>query len=349
MKTVASPGLRLRAETGAEDQGPASCQHEHTFGGQAVIEGVMMRGKHSWGVAVRRPSGGIARVGYPLEVPSARHKTLKLPIVRGVAALWDSLSLGVKALGISANIGLEDPNADAVDSSSVGAPDRDTEPAKAPMAFGWKELAVTVLVAGAMAVAFFIVIPLVVVKQFEETLSNAFLFNLVEGLIRIAIFILYIVAISLIPDLRRVFQYHGAEHKVIHAYESCGRPDAERAGGYSTLHPRCGTGFLLLVMVISVFFFAIIGKPSLPWLVLSRLIGIPIIVGIAYEIGIKWAGKHSTGFFARIVLWPGIQLQRLTTREPTYDQLEVAAAALDEVMRLDAAGPAALADSAARA
>jgi len=125
MKTVASPGLRLRAETGAEDQGPVACQHEHTFGGQAVIEGVMMRGKHSWGVAVRRPSGGIARVGYPLEVPSARHKVLKLPIVRGVAALWDSLSLGVKALGISANIGLEDPNADMVDASSVDAPDRD--------------------------------------------------------------------------------------------------------------------------------------------------------------------------------------------------------------------------------
>jgi uncharacterized protein YqhQ len=383
MKTVASPGVGLRAETGAEDQGTVSCEHGQTFGGQAVIEGVMMRGKHSWGVAVRRPSGGIARVGYPLEAPSTRHKALKLPIVRGVAALWDSLSLGVKALGISANIGLEDPTEDAADPSSVGAPDRsseaplfapadgpaggpaegpldrsangseapdrDTEPAKAPMAFGWKELAVTVLVAGAMAVAFFIVIPLVVVKQFEETFSNAFVFNLVEGLIRIAIFILYIVGISLIPDLRRVFQYHGAEHKVIHAYESCGRPDAERAGGYSTLHPRCGTGFLLLVMVISVFFFAIIGKPSLPWLVLSRLIGIPIIVGIAYEIGIKWAGKHSSGFFARIVLWPGIQLQRLTTREPTYAQLEVAAAALDEVMRLDAAGPGALAESAARA
>ncbi len=207
----------------------------------------------------------------------------------------------------------------------------------------------TVIVSVAMAVAFFIVIPLVVVKQFESTFSNAFLFNLVEGLIRIAIFILYIVAISLIPDLRKVFQYHGAEHKIIHAYESCGRPDPEHAGSYSTLHPRCGTGFLLLVMVISVFFFAIIGKPSLPWLVLSRLIGIPIIVGIAYEIGIKWAGKHSNGFFARIVLWPGIQLQRLTTREPTYDQLEVAAAALDEVMRLDAAGQGALAEAVARA
>ena len=320
-----------------------------------------MRGVHSWGVAVRRPSGGIARVGYPLEAASSRHRVLKLPIVRGVAALWESLSLGIKALGISANIGLEDPTTEPAGPPSGGAPegtglDRPTisadEPAtgagaaKPPLSFGWKELAVTVIVAVAMAVAFFVVIPLVVVKQFESTFDNPFLFNLVEGLIRIAIFVLYIVAISLVPDLRKVFQYHGAEHKIIHAYESCGRPDAEHAGGYSTLHPRCGTGFLLLVMVISVFFFAIIGKPSLPWLVLSRLIGIPIIVGIAYEIGIKWAGKHSDGFFARIVLWPGIQLQRLTTREPSYDQLEVAAAALDEVMRMDDVSGRALAEPA---
>lgn len=349
------------AESKAEDQSASSCPHDHTFGGQAVIEGVMMRGRHSWGVAVRRPSGGIARVGYPLEAASSRHRVLKLPIVRGVAALWESLSLGIKALGISANIGLEDPTTEPAGPSSGGAPEgtgpdqpaisadepaTGAEAAKPPLSFGWKELAVTVTVAVAMAVAFFIVIPLVVVKQFESTFDNPFLFNLVEGLIRIAIFILYIVAISLVPDLRRVFQYHGAEHKIIHAYESCGRPDAEHAGSYSTLHPRCGTGFLLLVMVISVVFFAIIGKPSLPWLVLSRLIGIPIIVGIAYEIGIKWAGKHSNGFFARIVLWPGIQLQRLTTREPSYDQLEVAAAALDEVMRMDDVSGRALAEPA---
>ena len=178
--------------------------------------------------------------------------------------------------------------------------------------------------------------PLVVVKQFESTFSNPFLFNLVEGLIRIAIFLLYIVGISLIPDLRRVFQYHGAEHKVIHAYEACGRPDAREASRYSTLHPRCGTGFLLLVMVLAVFLFALVGKPALPYLVLSRIIGIPIIVGISYEVGIKWAGKHPNGFFARILLWPGIQLQRLTTREPSFDQVEVAAAALEEVMALDA-------------
>ena len=138
-----------------------------------------------------------------------------------------------------------------------------------PPSFGWKQLAVTVIVAVGMAVGLFIVVPLVVVKQFETTFANPFLFNLVEGLIRIAIFILYLVVISLIPDLRKVFEYHGAEHKVIHAYEACGRPDAEFAQGFSTRHPRCGTGFLLLVMVISVFVFAMVGKPSVGWLMLS--------------------------------------------------------------------------------
>lgn len=332
---------------------PAACTRGHTFGGQAVIEGVMMRGRHSWGVAVRRPSGGIARRSYPLSPVSSRHPVLKWPVIRGAAALYESMSLGVKALGISANIGLEGTEDGAGESRTPlpAAGDDVTAPAAAaasasnpepempeePPAFGFKELAVTVTIAVGMAVGLFVVVPLVVVKQFEETFANPFVFNLVEGIIRIAIFLLYILAISMIPDLRRVFMYHGAEHKVIHAYESCGKADAKYAEGFSTLHPRCGTGFLLLVMVISVFVFAIVGKPSLPWLVFSRIVGIPLIIGIAYEIGIKWAGTHSEGFFARILLWPGIQLQRLTTREPTADQLEVAAAALEEVMLADAA------------
>lgn len=331
---------------------PAACTRGHTFGGQAVIEGVMMRGKHSWGVAVRRPSGGIARKVYPLSPVSSRHPVLKWPVIRGVAALYESMSLGVKALGISANIGLEGtqdgagesrtpppPGDDVVAPATAAASASGPEPEmpEEPPAFGFKELAVTVTIAVGMAVGLFIVVPLVVVKQFEETFANPFLFNLVEGIIRIAIFLLYILAVSLIPDLRRVFMYHGAEHKVIHAYESCGKANAKYAEGFSTLHPRCGTGFLLLVMVISVFVFAIVGKPSLLWLVFSRIAGIPLIIGIAYEIGIKWAGTHSDGFFAHVLLWPGIQLQRLTTREPTPDQLEVAAVALEEVMAADAA------------
>ncbi len=351
-----SPNTATGDEAGA-------CTWEHTFGGQAVIEGVMMRGKHSWGMAVRRPSGDIARVSYPLESLGSRHRWLRLPVVRGVISLYESMSLGIKALGISANIGLEDP--DAGPRVTSGLEDGDSEAnneeaqAEAPSpkealsapataaakpAFGWKELAVTVLVAVAFAVGLFIAVPLAVVKYFEDVFANPFLFNLVEGIIRIIIFILYIVVISFLPDLRRVFQYHGAEHKVIHAYESCGRPDAQRAVGFSPRHPRCGTGFLLLVMVIAVFLFAVVGKPSLPWLVLSRILGIPLIIGISYEIGIKWAGRRPNGFFSRILLWPGIQLQRLTTREPTADQLEVAVAALEEVMKMDLIAQPALAE-----
>jgi uncharacterized protein YqhQ len=339
------------------------CQWEHVFGGQAVMEGVMMRGRYSWGVAVRRPSGGIARFSFPLTPAGERHRWLRLPVVRGVVALYESMSLGVRALGIAANVNLEagaangagGVGADEVTQSAGDDPpdtasseEGGTGEANAP-AFGWKQLAGTLVVAIAFAVGLFIVVPLFVVKAFEETFSNPFVFNLVEGLIRIGLFLLYVLGISLIPDLRRVFQYHGAEHKVIHAYEACGRPDAEGAGRYSTLHPRCGTGFLLVVLVLAVFVFAIVGKPDLLWLVVSRILGIPVIIGIAYEIGIKWLGKHPHGLVARILLWPGLQLQRLTTREPTSDQLEVAAAALDEVMKMDAARQVELREAVAQA
>jgi len=343
----------------------ARCEKVNVFGGQAVIEGVMMRGRHSWSVAVRRPSGTIARMSYPLEPAGERHRWLKLPVVRGVVAMYESLSLGVRALGIAANIGLEEAASAGeksptrtvtgtegpdLSAASAGTPDAASVESRAGThAFGWKEMAGTLVFAIAFAVGLFVVIPLVVVKTFEETFSNPFVFNLVEGIIRIALFLIYIFAISLIPDLRRVFQYHGAEHKVIHAYEACGLPDAERARGYSTRHPRCGTGFLLLVMVIAVFVFAIVGKPDLLWLVVSRIVGIPLIIGISYEIGIKWLGRHPDGAVARVLLWPGLQLQRLTTREPSPDQLEVAAAALDEVIRMDDESQGALKEAVAQA
>jgi uncharacterized protein YqhQ len=325
------------------------------------MEGVMMRGRYSWGVAVRRPSGDIARFSFPLTSVGDRHRWLKIPVIRGAVALIESLSLGVKALGISANVGLE---AAEVDTSAETATTVDTSPGskdgaggasragsadKPGLAFGWKEMAVTLTVAVALAVGLFVVIPLVVVKHFEATFHNPFVFNLVEGVIRIVVFLFYILGISFIPDLRRVFQYHGAEHKVIHAYEASGRPDAQRAADQSPLHPRCGTGFLLVVMVIAILVFAVVGKPSLLWLVVSRIVGIPVIIGISYEVGIKWLGRHPNGVVARILLWPGLQLQRLTTREPTPDQLEVAAAALDEVINRDEARRLELKEAAAPA
>jgi uncharacterized protein YqhQ len=341
----------------AVPQEGTSCKWEHVFGGQAVMEGVMMRGRHSWGLAVRRPSGGIARFSFPLTPAGDRHRWLKIPVIRGVVALFESLALGVKALGISANVALEpaEPSAEssaepstAADAKPGAAADAKGSDAPGP-AFGWKEMAVTLVLAVALAVGLFIVVPLVVVKQFESTFHNPFVFNLVEGLIRIVVFLIYIGSISLLPDLRRVFQYHGAEHKVIHAYEACGRPDAKRAEDYPPMHPRCGTGFLLVVMVIAIFVFAIVGKPALLWLVVSRIVGIPVIIGISYEVGIKWLGRHPNGVVARVLLWPGLQLQRLTTRQPSSDQLEVAAAALDEVMKRDQARLAELKEAAAQA
>lgn len=346
----------MTTQTEAEEQQPQACKPgSHAFGGQAVIEGVMMRGRRSWGVAVRRPAGDIARVAYPLPPAGSRNMVLRWPVIRGVVALYESLSLGIKALGLSANISLEgleeaeaakkaeaeaakvaEPAAAGGDTLGDGAPAPSAvvEVDEQPPAFGWKQMAVTVTIAMALAVGLFIVVPLVVVKQFQDTFANPIVFNLVEGVIRIIIFILYLVGVSLIPDLRKVFEYHGAEHKLIHAYEACGRPDPVFAQKFSTRHPRCGTGFLLLVFVLAVFLFALVGKPSVPWLVLSRIVGIPIIVGIGYEVGIKWAGRSSR-LWARILLWPGMQLQRLTTREPSFQQLEVAAASLEEVMAMD--------------
>jgi uncharacterized protein YqhQ len=323
---------------------------EYNVGGQAVLEGVMMRGRNSWGLAVRQPSGAIARRSFPLTDPGLRYPVLKWPVVRGVVALIESLSLGVKALGISANLGLEGQAAQTAEDAGSGplheargaaGAGGDTPAADAPLQFGFKELALTVGVALVLAVVLFVVIPLAVVKYFEHVFSNPFVFNLVEGLIRIFIFLLYVIGISLIPDMRRVFEYHGAEHKVIHAYESGEDLDPANAGRFSTLHPRCGTAFLLIVMVLAILIFALVGKPSLPWLVLSRLVGIPVVAGLAYEI-IKYAGKHKQGFIARVVLWPGLGLQRLTTRQPDLEQIEVAIAALQEVLRVDAGGRQAL-------
>jgi uncharacterized protein YqhQ len=319
----------------SQDLAPA-CSAQHSIGGQAVLEGVMMRGRHSWGLAVRQPSGAIARRSFALDDPGKRYPVLKWPVVRGVAALVESLSLGVKSLGLSANLGLEGQG-EAPEGGGASEDGSAGSRAEAPAQFGFKELALTLGVALVVAVVLFVVVPLAVVKFFESTFHNPFVFNLVEGLIRIAIFLAYVVGISFIPDLRRVFQYHGAEHKVIHAYESGEELDPEHAGRFSTLHPRCGTAFLLVVMVVAIILFAAVGKPSLPWLVLSRLVGIPVVAGLAYEI-IKYAGRHKDGFIARVVLWPGLNLQRLTTRQPSPDQLEVAIAALQEVLRVDAGG-----------
>ncbi len=294
---------------------------QHYYGGQAVIEGVMMRGRRFWGLAVRQPDGGIVRRSYELSDPGARFPILKWPMIRGVLALWDSMSLGIRALNISANLSLEGTGTAEEPAPQLGA----------------REMAVTVTIALLIGVGLFVVIPLLVARWFGPALSNAILFNLVEGIVRIAIFLAYIVGVSLLPDLRRVFEYHGAEHKVINAYEA-GRPlEPQSVKAFSTLHPRCGTAFLLVVMVLAILVLALVGKPPLVWLIVSRIVGIPVVAGLAYEV-IRFAGRHRDGIVARVLLGPGLGLQKLTTRQPSDAQVEVAAAALQEVLRLEAGG-----------
>ena len=283
------------------------------IGGQAVLEGVMMRGVSIWAVAVRTPDGAIDVTSEPLVSWAKRHRLLRLPVIRGVVALGESLKIGFKALAISANAQLE--------------PEEEEEIG------GWM-WGLTIALSLVLAIGLFFVIPVGATSLIKDWLGSALLFWLVEGVLRTAIFIGYIVAISRLPDLRRVFEYHGAEHKTISTYEAEDRLVPERAKLYSRLHPRCGTSFLLIVMVLAIFVFAPIGLPAWYWLVLSRILGIPLIAGLSYEV-IKWAGKNRRKRWVRALMWPGLMLQNLTTREPDEQQLEVAIAALDAVLAVE--------------
>jgi uncharacterized protein YqhQ len=290
-------------------------------GGQAVLEGVMMRGVSTWAVAVRNPAGQIELTSEPL-VPWARRSRLwRVPVIRGVVALGESLKIGFKALAISANAQLEE--------------DEDGEPEEIG---GWV-WGLTIAFSMALAIGLFFVIPVGLTSLIKDQLGSPLLFWLVEGVLRTAIFIGYIVAISRLPDLRRVFEYHGAEHKTISCYEAEDELVPSRAKLYSRLHPRCGTSFLLIVMVLAIFVFAPIGLPAWYWLLASRILGIPLIAGLSYEV-IKWAGKNRRKRWVRALMWPGLMLQNLTTREPDEEQLAVAIAALERVLEEETPGEA---------
>ncbi len=287
------------------------------IGGQAVLEGVMMRGPSAWALAVRKPDGDIAEVNRPIASLLARHRLLRLPVIRGVIALGESLAIGFRALAISANYAAQ---AEGDDSD---------EPAK--------ELTrAQIIFAFAVAIGF----ALLLFKVSPALLSNwlpiegTAWFVIVEGLIRVAIFVAYLGLISLWPDLRRVFEYHAAEHKAINAYEDGDTLDPEAVQRHSLIHVRCGTSFLLYVMVIAIFVFALFGRPDWYWLILTRIAALPLIAGLAYEV-IRFAGKHPHNAFLRALLAPGLLLQRLTTRQPSLDQIEVSIRALREVLRLE--------------
>jgi uncharacterized protein YqhQ len=293
--------------------GALVAKRDAPVGGQAVLEGVMMRGVATWAVAVRTPEGQVEITSEPLRPWAQRHRLWRLPVIRGVVALGESLKIGFRALAISANAQLEED--EEGNREEIG---------------GWM-WGLTIALSLALAVGLFFVVPVGLTSLIKDQLGSALLFWLIEGILRTAIFIAYIVAISRLPDLRRVFEYHGAEHKTISCYEADDELVPERAALYSRLHPRCGTSFLLIVMVLAIFVFAPIGLPAWYWLLASRILGIPLIAGLSYEV-IKWAGKNRRKRWVRAVMWPGLMLQNLTTREPDHEQLAVAIAALERVL-----------------
>ncbi|HEV7846466.1 MAG TPA: DUF1385 domain-containing protein [Thermoleophilaceae bacterium] len=302
------------------------------IGGQAVLEGVMMRGISTWSVAVRKPSaeqlaaggpdskegakGEIEVISEPLVSWTKRHRLLRLPIVRGVVALGESLKIGFRALGISANAQM--PPDEAGDQKDIGGG-------------AWMGTIVFALV---FAVVLFFLVPAGLTNLASDWIPNGFVFVVIEKVIRISIFLAYLGLISRMPDLQRVFEYHGAEHKTISCFEAGEELTPENAQRYSRFHPRCGTSFLLLVMIVAIVVFAPLGKLDWQWLFASRVLGIPIVAGLAFEL-IKWFGKNRTRRWARALMWPGIQLQRLTTREPDLSELAVAIAALEAVLAVE--------------
>jgi uncharacterized protein YqhQ len=311
--------------TGAQE-GALTATRDAPVGGQAVLEGVMMRGVSTWAVAARKPgeNGGLGDISvhtFPLVSWTKRHRLYRLPVIRGVVALAESLGIGLRALGISANAQL--PESEQEISGGVWAG--------------------TVVVAILFAVGLFFVVPVGLTSLIKHQLGSSLLFWLVEGVLRTSIFLGYLLLLSRLRDLRRVFEYHGAEHKVISCYEASDELVPERAKLYSRLHPRCGTSFLLIVMIMAIFVFAPIGLPAWWLLVLTRILGVPLIAGLSFEV-IKWAGRNRSKPWVRAIMYPGLQLQKLTTREPDLDQLAVAIAALDAVLAVETPGQASAED-----
>ena len=282
------------------------------YGGQAVIEGVMMRGPRESSIAVRLPDGGIDVTNIEIN-PWAKHSILKLPIIRGFVSLVDSLIVGTRALTFSANrsMGVEEGGED--EELSTG------------------ELVLTIGLAFGLGLLFFVGLPTGLAHLFQGKVKGDIWQNLLEGVIRLVVFFIYILIISRLKDVQRVFQYHGAEHKAIFTHEAGKELTVENAWGFSRLHPRCGTSFLLIVVVVSILVFAFVGLHPLWWRILSRILLMPVVAGLAYEI-LKFSARHLESPWFHWLIVPGLLLQKLTTREPDDSQLEVALAALKGVL-----------------
>ena len=293
-------------------------QDRFFYGGQAVIEGVMIRGRRVFSLAVRRADGQISTVAEPLsQVYTGRVR--RVPLLRGVLVLIETLTLGIKALNRSATMAMQD---------QAGG---DGEPADVPR---WI-MGVSISLSFVLGIGLFFMMPLFVSRALESFIPSDVLSNFIEGLIRLAALIAYIAGIGLLKDIRRVFAYHGAEHMAVHTHEAGLPLDVGHMRGFPTAHPRCGTAFLFTVMVVAILVFAFLGRSPLWWLIVSRIVFIPLIAAISYEI-IRFSGAHRSNPLTRLMIYPGLLLQRLTTRIPDDSQIEVAIHAMEGALAGDA-------------
>jgi len=298
-----------------------SGQEEILVGGQAVLEGVMMRSPHAWGIAVRKQTGQVVSHSEPLERASDKHKWMKWPVIRGVVTLGQAMALGFKALRYSANVALDE------------MPINDE--GKTVQISGWM-IAVNAILSVAFFIFMYKFLPLLAATELKRVVpafGNQILFNLVDGGIRIALFLLFIWGVSLFADIRRVYQYHGAEHKTVFAFENHDPLQPAAVQKYSTFHPRCGTSFLMTVMLISILVYCAFPFTTFWARFAIRIVLLPFIAGLSYEI-IRFAAKHRGSLFA-LMTAPGLWLQRITTKNPTDDQVECAIDALNQAMELE--------------
>ena len=286
----------------------------HIYGGQAVLEGVMIRGQHHVSVAVRRPDGGIAMQCRPLS-SLFTGRLRRLPFIRGVIVLIETLTLGMRALSYSANVSIE------AEGKEIGK----------------GAVAAMMIFSLAFGIGLFFLVPVIASESLKDLLGSDLTSNIVEGALRMAIFLGYLVLIGRIGEIKRVFMYHGAEHMTVHAQERGDPLGIEAVRVYPTAHPRCGTAFLLVVMVVSVVAFVFIGREPLWWLVSSRIVLIPAIAAVSYEV-VRFSGFHSGNPLVRLVTGPSLALQALTTRQPEDDQIEIAIAAMKRTIEADEQG-----------
>jgi len=331
---------------------PALESGEETLvGGQAVLEGVMMRSPHAWAIACRKPSGEVVTMSEPLERPSEKHKWMAWPIVRGVMTLGYAMSLGYRALRFSANVAIEDvmqsektdvataasavpPKQNEAESSTADSSQSQTRE-KAAAISGWLAAA-NVIISLAFFIFMYKYLPLLAateLKKANPALGGQIMFNLVDGAVRLLLFLLFIWGVSLFPDIRRVYEYHGAEHKTVFAFENGDPLSTAAVQKYSTFHPRCGTSFLMTVMLISIGFYMLVPFTTFWARFASRIALLPVIAGVSYEI-IRFAAKHRGSLFA-LMTAPGLWLQRITTKQPSDEQAQCAIVALDHAMALE--------------